>query len=890
MPPLLISQTLHGYDQGHRLLAAGGDVSSDELALLDRLSDLSGYLPSGARFERYHTGFPCGRYYAFACTWPDEAASRAGTVLTHTLLVPSAALSELDSLGELARLHHKPASAAERAAYQKPLEVRELSLRHALVPLAGEEATAAVMLFFGQSERPILWVDEQPPEEVVHFLWGLLWPEARAQFAFCTFALQSRAVGGRPFDVLGIPPPAQGAFLERAASAAWYWAGRSPRTKVQASLQEQPWVAALAKGGAAEVRRLVEWCRARGLPLPTPSQFPMLWRMEGFEDAATERLAAARARHDLLERLWPELPPSHPYMQRSLRELLARQVDAPLTPRPLWELRDLFSRTALRNGAVPPAGEVLTRELARRLAEAPSQTVAELPGLLEVAVPAWESALLDGLLLWLERAPVSLLPDATLGELLVVSVERGWPRLAEAVRAKLPPASRRRAVEEATRNRALNLQLWRALARSLEDPALLVSMARRDGSALEGLRAATALLAETRGVSPERMGPLVAELEPWDVLAWALELDDPRMASWAARQGAQAARSMKLDPSGLGSRCERAPNGPRVFADFVDALPREERAAALRAYPELVLRLLRLSLSDEDSRLSSAASLGFDRLSDEVVLHPAILSMLTDPATASRMHRYCFRIGPAWIHAVCAGWVLPTPAAEWLDSAELRLWIRYAGRYQLRDAVNGAQDSGLPRMTTAIRESLSRHPTLDLYSFRILLEVLLECANREALETAIDDLVTILRLMLSARDHALVAPSLNAVVTRSPSSGYRVVELTFPTAYESLLGGDKSALSRVLVWAFGGDGDWDRAKPWRDWLLDTFVQNGWPPDSFLRSLGGNKELFYHLMSRAEGSPEGRIFVRKLPATLEADPELARLWRGPLEDSLSRHPG
>ncbi|HSP81449.1 MAG TPA: hypothetical protein VLQ93_23225, partial [Myxococcaceae bacterium] len=120
MPTVL--QTLHGYDQGHRLLveSRGGQLDAREHSLLERLSDLSGYLPTGVSFDRYHTGFPCGRYYALACTWPDPAATRAGTVLTHTLLLPLAEAASLEDLWGLTLLHRRPHGAKDLEPYREP--------------------------------------------------------------------------------------------------------------------------------------------------------------------------------------------------------------------------------------------------------------------------------------------------------------------------------------------------------------------------------------------------------------------------------------------------------------------------------------------------------------------------------------------------------------------------------------------------------------------------------------------------------------------------------------------------------------------------------------------------------------------------------------------------
>ena len=117
MTPAAVEQTLHGYHFGHRLLAKSTALADGELALLDRLSDLSGHLPRGVDFDGYHTGFPCGRFYALGCTYPDRGARREGTVLTHTLLCPLEASHAFD-LEDLAALHRRPESPRDLAPYE----------------------------------------------------------------------------------------------------------------------------------------------------------------------------------------------------------------------------------------------------------------------------------------------------------------------------------------------------------------------------------------------------------------------------------------------------------------------------------------------------------------------------------------------------------------------------------------------------------------------------------------------------------------------------------------------------------------------------------------------------------------------------------------------------
>src|ERR1700689_3144711 len=87
-----IHQLVHGYRHGHEQLAASTRLPAKDEELITRLSDLSGSLTDDIQFTSYITAFPLltKNFYAGARTWPDENASRAGCVITHTLLIPMA--------------------------------------------------------------------------------------------------------------------------------------------------------------------------------------------------------------------------------------------------------------------------------------------------------------------------------------------------------------------------------------------------------------------------------------------------------------------------------------------------------------------------------------------------------------------------------------------------------------------------------------------------------------------------------------------------------------------------------------------------------------------------------------------------------------------------------
>lgn len=899
-----LAQTLHGYDQGHRLLAATEDMlDARELALLDRLSDLSGYLPSGATFDHYHTGFPCGRYYALSSTWLDTSATRAGTVLTHTLLLPLQEARALEDLWALAAHHRRPQGRADRDFYTRPLDVELVpSAPEAEVSPAEQEGVTA--LAFGQSQRPLLWVDARRPEGVVRHLWRMEWPEQRERFAFCTLALQLRAVEGRVFDFLGLPPEARGAFLQFAGSEAWWDNGRLMHPRVQ-GLTQQPWVQELSRGGPAGTHRLIEWCRAQALRLPQPWELPVLWRFLDLERAASERLAAARSRADLFERLWPQIDPQHPCAVRVLEDLMARQRDAALKPKPFWELVDLLKRPLLqRRCEADPAfavrvEELRAGELTERLRQEPVLSAAELPEL--VGVPGavgWGPRSVRAIQQAVKNAPE---PAVLALHLLRISSARAWTDIAEAVLAALSEAERLRLLEEASQD-APGLQpllavVW-GVVEKLRDPLFALEAALRRAEPVEGLKTAMRLLLAREPVlRREQVDALLHRVDTSAHLAWALDEADARLAPLAAEIIGQELLNARLPPAEVQKLCEGRANGPRVLAAWFMQLGRSRDTAwLLRESPALAKELVLWMLRDE--RLPQDKALirqGVEALEPEQLLSVEVLEALRETRERSKAREVLYQLGPVWIRAVVDSVQPEERLVPWLDLPLLREWIQGVRPGQISLSLGpGAQGRILPRLAAVFRAWLQRAEVPDLSWSAHLLAALVGGAPSEALEEATMDLVPILRHVLPRYEGQSLAMQVLGSVSEAPTpQGWRLVELTFPAIYPRLVEGAPSRLEQwvrsMSAWITGDedkDKGWNYAKPVRQWLIDTYVACGWPAESLLRCLNGDERLFRRLAHRAARSARGLEFLRQLPRRLDSEPELARRWRFSVEEVLT----
>lgn len=186
----LIDQALHGYDGGHRELFRSAELRPEEGHQLELLSDLAGY-PEGPDFRPYLTGYPLGRFYVVARTWPDLAAERSGTVWTHSLLIPRGDMGERRDLAALLPLHVRPSHPLHRARWTVPVQAPALASIPAEPPFE-KARTHLVAAWFEETRRPFVWADGDSAEAALLWLWRLLPAEARANLTFCTGVMQAR--------------------------------------------------------------------------------------------------------------------------------------------------------------------------------------------------------------------------------------------------------------------------------------------------------------------------------------------------------------------------------------------------------------------------------------------------------------------------------------------------------------------------------------------------------------------------------------------------------------------------------------------------------------------------------------------------------------------------
>ena len=231
-----VEQQLHGYRGGHQLLATSATLIRADQDLIDRLSDLSGPLAPGQEFDPYLTTYPLpsDTFYVVARTWQDKAATRAGCVLTRSLLVPMAywlGTPSLPFLLEALRPVDKlnpSVSGLKIVAEDQPLP-----------PIMDARTTELVEALFLEIRQPIVMFDIDAADSIIARLLTALWPGMRRQFAACGFALGPRSLEGRPFDFLCAPKSSRLQFSDWPGRKIDESANRSPRHRWTGPAAEQ---------------------------------------------------------------------------------------------------------------------------------------------------------------------------------------------------------------------------------------------------------------------------------------------------------------------------------------------------------------------------------------------------------------------------------------------------------------------------------------------------------------------------------------------------------------------------------------------------------------------------------------------------------------------------
>lgn len=210
---IVVNQALHGYSDGHRLIASSVKLSKPSQRLMLILSDLSG--PNiKQEFMSYLTGYPLkdDKCYALSRTWYADEMERPGCVWTHTLIVDYKYLCSIRDLGILSKYFYRPKNESSLDAYNDTIKIEGSRGKHHHFGvnnnLYGNILRHLIFSLYGDShKKPIVLPADSPEtyENLIMSVWSQQWSELRMNFTFCTGALSSRKINADHFAIQIVP-------------------------------------------------------------------------------------------------------------------------------------------------------------------------------------------------------------------------------------------------------------------------------------------------------------------------------------------------------------------------------------------------------------------------------------------------------------------------------------------------------------------------------------------------------------------------------------------------------------------------------------------------------------------------------------------------------------
>lgn len=219
-----VEQTLHGYNNGHHLIAGSINLPLDDADRMSYLSDWSGYVNPMDGETCYLTAYPLEKshQYVIAKTWYAEEMSRPGCVWTHSLLVDLDSLGQDDDLYELLKLFRRPLVEGDdfrSYTLTQELKIEKNINKHPLIE--GIEPTRLLFLSAGLLERnkPLVYAVEKETEFYEDFCMRLIQSIPNGilkDISICTGSANSRKIGTKFFNLQFVVGKGESLFTELA--------------------------------------------------------------------------------------------------------------------------------------------------------------------------------------------------------------------------------------------------------------------------------------------------------------------------------------------------------------------------------------------------------------------------------------------------------------------------------------------------------------------------------------------------------------------------------------------------------------------------------------------------------------------------------------------------
>lgn len=200
-----IEQLLHGYDNGHRLLAGSVLLKNNmEMDAVATLSDWSEYVAPGGGESSYVTAYPLQEsgYYVIAKTWYADEMKRPGCVWTHSLLVPFDVLNHLDDFKRLTGLFKRPSLDGSLDEYSRTIEYENKNYSaDDYIPISIGRRVEAIVLqaFLSPKSEPAVFEAQRENgviEDAILAMMNTLPQQMLQKISWCTGTAYIRKMNG----------------------------------------------------------------------------------------------------------------------------------------------------------------------------------------------------------------------------------------------------------------------------------------------------------------------------------------------------------------------------------------------------------------------------------------------------------------------------------------------------------------------------------------------------------------------------------------------------------------------------------------------------------------------------------------------------------------------
>ena len=202
-----IEQLLHGYDNGHRLLAGSVLLKNNtEMDAVAALSDWSEYVAPDGGESSYLTAYPLqdSGYYVIAKTWYADEMKRPGCVWTHSLLLPFDVLNHLDDFKRLNKIFKRPSLDGSLDEYSRTIEYENKNYSaddYKPVSIDRQIEARVLQAFLNTGGEPVVFEaqkDNEVLEDALLAAMNTLPQQLMQKTSWCTGTAYIRKLNGEP--------------------------------------------------------------------------------------------------------------------------------------------------------------------------------------------------------------------------------------------------------------------------------------------------------------------------------------------------------------------------------------------------------------------------------------------------------------------------------------------------------------------------------------------------------------------------------------------------------------------------------------------------------------------------------------------------------------------